>query len=96
MPGPAFHDDAVGGYLIYAEWPERSVYIDDRAELYQEEFIDFVKARAGNDVWREVFDRYQINQALLKLEDPLVQILEAEGWIESFADDRFVVLTAGE
>jgi hypothetical protein len=95
-PGPAFHDDAVGGYLIYAEWPERRVYIDDRAELHQEEFVDFVNARAGNDVWREVFNRYQLDQALLKLEDPLVQILEAEGWIQRFADDRFVVLSAAD
>ena len=33
---PTFHDDSTGGYLIWAEGPERLVYIDDRAELYGE------------------------------------------------------------
>lgn len=94
-PGPVFHDDAVGGYLIYAQWPERKVYIDDRAELYQQQFVDFARARGANKVWREVFERYQFTQALLKVEDPLVQVLEAEGWNVRFADDRFVVLAAG-
>jgi hypothetical protein len=91
-PGPAFHDDAVGGYLIYAEWPERLVYIDDRAELYQRDFIDFVRARGGDAIWEEVFTRFGLDQALLKQEDPLVQVLEAEGWTRRFEDDRFVVL----
>ncbi|MGH8924431.1 MAG: hypothetical protein ACRDWA_07335 [Acidimicrobiia bacterium] len=92
-PGRAFHDDAVGGYLIYAEWPERQVYVDDRAELYGDAFVDFVRARAGNAEWREVFDRYQIRQALLKVEDPLAQILAVSGWQERFRDEKFVILS---
>jgi hypothetical protein len=92
-PGRAFHDDAVGGYLIYAEWPEREVYIDDRAELYGDAFVEFVRGRAGHDGWQEVFDRYQIRQALLKVEDPLVQILAVGGWQERFRDERFVILS---
>jgi hypothetical protein len=91
-PGPAFHDDGVGGYLIYSEWPERLVYIDDRAELYEEDFIDFVKARDGDETWRDVFAAHDIHQALLKHEDRLSQILLAEGWTPVFEDDRFIVL----
>src|SRR5690606_33794138 len=26
-----FHSDASGGWLIYTQWPQRMVYIDDRA-----------------------------------------------------------------
>ena len=94
QPGPAFHDDAVGGYLIYAKWPERLVYIDDRAELYQEDFVDFVTARDADEIWREVFDRYGIKQALLKDTDRLSQVLKAEGWETIFKDDTFVLLVA--
>jgi hypothetical protein len=93
-PGPAFHDDAVGGYLIYASWPERLVYIDDRAELYGDSFIEFVKARDADQIWRDVFDRYSIEQALLKHDDRLSQVLLAEGWRPVFEDDRFVVLVS--
>lgn len=91
-PGRAFHDDAVGGYLIYAEWPEREVYIDDRAELYGDVFVDFVRIRAGQGRWEVVFDRFQIRQALLKVDDPLARILAAGGWTERFRDERFVIL----
>ena len=94
QPGPLFHDDAVGGYLIYANWPERLVYIDDRAELYEEEFVDFVKARDADVIWREVFARHNIEQALLKKEDRLSQILVAEGWDVVFEDDTFMLLAA--
>jgi hypothetical protein len=91
-PERTFHDDGVGGYLIYAEWPERLVYIDDRAELYGDGFVDFVRARAGHPVWREVLEEYEIRQALLKVEDPLAQILAAAGWEERYRDENFVVL----
>jgi hypothetical protein len=94
--GRLFHDDGVGGYLIYSEWPDRQVYIDDRAELYGARFADFVSVRAGNAKWRAVFDELGLTQALLKVEDPLAQILLAQGWIESFRDERFVLLTEAE
>jgi hypothetical protein len=91
-PERTFHDDGVGGYLIYSEWPERMVYIDDRAELYGAEFVDFVRARAGHPVWREVIEEFRIRQALLKIDDPLAQILTVAGWEERYKDDKFVVL----
>lgn len=93
-PERTFHDDGIGGYLIYAEWPDRMVYIDDRAELYGAGFVDFVRARAGHPVWRDVIEEFQIRQALLKVDDPLAQILTVAGWEERYKDKRFVVLAA--
>lgn len=92
QPGPVFHDDGVGGYLIYSKWPDRLVYIDDRAELYEQDFVDFVKARDADEIWREVFARHEIEQALLKHEDRLSQVLLAEGWEVVFEDEKFVLL----
>jgi hypothetical protein len=94
-PGPLFHGDAVGGYLIYAEWPDRLVYTDDRAELYGEElFQEFVDVRAGRDGWREVLERYDIDQALLAADSTgLQEVLVASGWSESYRDPDFVVLS---
>ena len=95
-PGRAFHDDAVGGYLIYQQWPDRLVYIDDRAELYEEEFADFVNARAAVPGWEKVFDRFDLSQALLKVSDPLGEVLTAAGWVETYRDERFLVLMEGD
>ena len=86
-----FHDDGVGGYLIYAEWPARQVFVDDRAELYGETFGEFVRARGGDPVWSEVFERYDLHQALVKIGDPLGQVLEAAGWTTSYRDEGFVL-----
>jgi hypothetical protein len=93
-PERLFHDDAIGGYLIYDEWPDRRVYIDDRAELYGDQFVRFVEARAGKPGWQNVFDELGIRQALLKVEDPLGQLLQNSGWRERYRDGDFVLLAA--
>jgi hypothetical protein len=94
QPGRLFHDDGVGGYLIYAEWPDRQVFIDDRAELYGDTFVDFVKARGGEAVWKDVFGEFDLTQALLKRNDPLLEVLLANGWNKVYADRDFSVLIA--
>ena len=92
-PGPLFHDDVVGGYLIYAFWPELEVFIDDRAELYGADFYrSFTDARFGRPEWREVFAASGISQALLRPSDPLSEVLRLEGWRVVYQDEHFVVL----
>lgn len=94
-PGPLFHGDAVGGYLIYSAWPDRLVYTDDRAELYGEErFQEFVDARAGLPVWQDVFQLHGIDQALLAADSAgLQEVLTASGWSERYRDSEFVILS---
>ena len=87
-----FHDDVTGGYLIWAEGPERLVYLDDRAELYQGRIGEFVAVRDGDVDWEPVFARDEIEQALLKKGEYLAVELEAAGWNRSYADKAFVVL----
>ena len=81
-----------GGYLIWAEGPERLVYLDDRAELYQGRIGEFVAVRDGDVDWEPVFARDEIEQALLKKGEYLAVELEAAGWNRSYADKSFVVL----
>lgn len=88
-----FHDDGVGGYIVYAEWPSRLVYIDDRAELLIDELPRFVQARAATgDEWEEVLMDYEFEQALLRVEDPLFQVLRLDGWVKVFEDENFILL----
>ncbi len=94
-PGPLFHGDSVGGYLIYASWPDRLVYTDDRAELYGEQrFQEFVDVRAGRHGWEDVLRSHDINQALLAADTTgLQEVLAGSGWSETYRDADFVVLT---
>jgi len=87
-----FHDDVTGGYLIWVEGPGRMVYLDDRAELYQERIGEFVAVRNGDMAWEPVFARDEIGQVLLKKGEHLAVELEAAGWSVSYADVSFVVL----
>jgi hypothetical protein len=88
-----FHDDATGGFLISEQWPERTVYLDDRAELYGAEMIEEYQA-ATRGAYTDLFDRYQMTQALARPEWALVTALAADGWSEAYRDEYFVVLTA--
>ncbi|NND02233.1 MAG: hypothetical protein HKN91_05550 [Acidimicrobiia bacterium] len=93
-PGPVFHGIAPGGYLIYAEWPERPILVDDRAELFGIDGFRRYLDVADGDGWEELFAELEISQALLDVDWPLVGSLATAGWIEEYRDDFFVVASA--
>lgn len=75
-----FHDDVVGGYIIYAAWPEIEPLIDDRAELYGEDLARFVAARSAGPDWNSYFDEYQFDRALVREDQAITRLLLATGW----------------
>lgn len=87
-----FASDGAGGYLVYAKWPERLVYVDDRAELFGEELPEMVKVRGGRPQWVEVFEEREFDEALVTVEDPLADLLLLSGWSASFRDEHWIVL----
>ncbi len=90
-----FHDDVTGGYLIYTQWPDRLVYVDDRAELFKDRLVDFADAKVGASNWREILDRSGATQALVRQSDALASLLlEAEDWTVVYRDDEFILFDA--
>lgn len=75
-----FHDDVVGGYIIYSAWPRIQPLVDDRAELYGEDLVEFVQARSGAPSWKEYFDEYEFDLALVREEQAITQVLQLSGW----------------
>ncbi|REK37384.1 MAG: hypothetical protein DWQ20_04685 [Actinobacteria bacterium] len=92
---PVFHDDVVGGYLIWARGPALQVYIDDRAELFQERIEQFVEIRNGREPWEAEFQRFDIDQALLREGEPMIDWLTEAGWASVAEEDGFVLLRSG-
>ena len=93
--GNVFHDDVTGGYLIYEAWPNVLVYVDDRAELYGEEFFEeFARLRAARPGWEDALRDRGITQALVRNDDPISEVLTRAGWTKRYVDDYFVVLKA--
>jgi len=86
----AFHDDASGGYLIAAEWPERLVYVDDRAELFGVDGLKpFHDIRAGK--YAEEFEKWGIDVALVRPDWDLYDRLTEDGWTIRLEDEYFAV-----
>ncbi len=75
---PTFHTDGTGGYLIYAGFDE--VFVDDRAELFGPLYRRFVEAMSAHQGWEDLFEQYDIRQALLPNNNSLLSVLIAEGW----------------
>lgn len=90
-----FHNDVVGGFLIWHSGPELQVFIDDRAELYQERMQEYVDVRSGNEPWESLFERYGITQALLGEDESMVQWLKDAGWSVTGEEEGFVLLAEG-
>jgi hypothetical protein len=92
-----FHDDVAGGWLVYSQWPQRRVFIDDRAEVHGAEGFEYLlEVERGSERWREVFARYSISEALISLSrgPELAEALSRSGWEETYRDGFFVVLRA--
>ena len=90
--GRVWSDDTTGGFLIYAYWPEREVFIDDRAELYGAEFMrEFVHANNGDPVWRNVFERHGIDQALVRRDSGIARALDDARWNVRYEDSTWAL-----
>jgi len=88
-----FHDDAVGGYLIYRDWPQNQVYIDDRAELYGADFFQGLRdAKAGE--YEQLFAEYHMTEAIVKPDWKLRERLAGDGWAVVVEDEFFWLMRA--
>lgn len=91
-PDRTFHSDGAGGYLIYAGFDD--IFIDDRAELFGRLYERFVNAAGGGAEWADLFDEYDLKQALVASDSPLVVVLASQGWTTKFQDENFTVMRA--
>ena len=66
LPGPLFHEQAFGTYLIWAAQPEYPVFVDGRVELYPPKvWLDYLDISAANCGWEEKLDGYGVKTLML-------------------------------
>jgi len=95
-PAPMLNHYNWGGYFIWRLYPEYRVYIDGRADLYGDAFMDDLATiyYLRGDSWRTPLDRWGIRTVVLPPDAPLITALEAlPDWKTIYADKRAVVLT---
>jgi hypothetical protein len=91
---PIFAPDSWGGYLIYRLYPENKVFVDDRHDLYGEEFLrDYLKAIRLTLDWDVFLKEKKVNWALLPVESSLANMLEETShWNMVYRDGTAVLL----
>jgi len=93
-PGPLLNDYNWGGYLIWKLHPAYPVYIDGRADLYGDAFLErFAETYYVRANWREQLDEWHIRTVLLPPTAPLVSALRMEPkWHQLYADPVAIIL----
>ncbi len=90
VPGPMFNDYAFGGYLLWDLGPEHKVFIDGRADLYEETgvFLDYTMIAEIKPATLGILRNYGIQSCMLAPKSPLVTLLSAlPNWKRVYADN---------
>jgi hypothetical protein len=91
LEGPVFNSEGFGGYLTFRGIP---TFIDGRAELYGNAFLDgHLRAARGDAVTlSQLLDRYGVTWTLLQPQEGAVSHLDAlPGWRRVYADAEAVI-----
>jgi hypothetical protein len=89
VEGPALSPDYWGGYLIYRLHPKALVVVDDRHDLYGEEFFkSYLKSIRGERGWEEFLREHPAAYVLLPRDAALASLLVVtRGWKQIYSDD---------
>ena len=94
-PGEMLNHYNWGGYFIWKLYPEYRVFIDGRADLYGDAFVNDFAALyyLKRPSWQEQLEKCQIRTVVLPPDAPLVAALEIlPQWKKVFSDGQVVVL----
>jgi len=91
--GPVFAPDYWGGYLIYRLYPQTKVVVDDRHDLYGEEFLrSYLKMMHVEPGWGDFLREHDVPCVVVPRDSALANILmETESWKAMYEDDVAVI-----
>jgi hypothetical protein len=79
-----------GGYMIWNLYPEYRVFVDGRADVYGDEFLQqYAHAYYLTDNWDKLLTRYGVQAVVMPPDAPLVTGLQTlKHWRVVYADDQ--------
>ncbi len=85
---PIFTPDSWGGYLIYRLYPQTKVLVDDRHDLYGDQFLkEYLKTIRAEPGWDRMLNQRQVDWILVPRESPLANALtETKQWRVAYGD----------
>jgi hypothetical protein len=93
LPQPVYNEYGWGGYLIWKLHPDYRVFIDGRADVYGDAFIEeFLATHDGEPHWQESLNKYGVRTVLIKPDAALASLLRQEqGWQKVFEDSKAII-----
>lgn len=97
MPGPILSVDYWGGYLIYRMYPDVHVVLDDRHDLYGEEFFkSYLKMIRIEQGWQSFLETNRSSCVVLPKDSALANVLITSGqWRTIYVDDVADIFVSG-
>lgn len=90
IQGRIFNTYGHGGYLIYRLYPEQKVFIDGRADMYGDDFLEkYKEINDGLPDWEKEFDHFDIDYVVCRRKAPIRQLLLARGDFNLVYDDEY-------
>ena len=87
IQGRLFNTYHFGGYLIYKGFPKEGVFVDGRADMYDEFLKNYFDVMDLKPEWKEILDRFDIAWMMITANSPLsVLLLETGNWNLVYAD----------
>lgn len=82
-----------GGYLIWKLYPDYLVYIDGRADVHGDVFIeDFLNIYRASPGWEDKLTEKNVRLVLIEPDAPLAKALAADSsWVQVFSDSQSVI-----
>ena len=91
---PIFAPDYWGGYLIYRFFPDARVFVDDRHDLYGQQFLkEYLKVMHVQPDWEKFLSERKVHWVLAPAEGSLANILkETPAWKVIYEDSTSILL----
>ncbi len=95
IAGAIFNHYDWGGYFIWRLYPQYSVFIDGRADVYGDSLMrDFASTYSLTDDWRTPLNQWHIRTVVLPPDAPLITALQmSPDWKKIYGDSQTVILT---
>jgi hypothetical protein len=95
---PILAPDYWGGYLIYRLYPQAQVVVDDRHDLYGQQFFrSYLRFLHAEEDWAEILREHPAGYIVLPRKSaPAVLLAGSHAWKRIFVDDVAVVFQSAE
>jgi hypothetical protein len=91
--GNLFNSYNFGGYLTWALYPAKFVFVDGRTDLYDDLFLnEYLNTYQAGPGWEQTFAKYGIGVVLVEANAPIArQLTQTPGWAVRYSDLLSVV-----